>query len=116
MNKQQEAHLAANNGVQLIGKVKDDLSIKVLSSIDLGQGVGKFGSVGSILLMFPIPSFRSVRPTLLYYEKVYLRMFYRLQPSKRRSGSHSPLQAPLCERVGELRKGNVGEGTRRGKH
>ncbi|EGO60503.1 hypothetical protein NEUTE1DRAFT_143911 [Neurospora tetrasperma FGSC 2508] len=34
-----EAHLSANNGVQLIGKVNPDLSIKVLSSVDLGQGV-----------------------------------------------------------------------------
>jgi replication factor A3 len=31
----------AGNGVQLIGKVNPDLSIKVLSSLDLGPGVGK---------------------------------------------------------------------------
>ncbi|KAK4110691.1 replication factor A protein 3 [Canariomyces notabilis] len=34
-----EAHLAAGNGVQIIGKVNPDLSVKVLSSIDLGTGV-----------------------------------------------------------------------------
>ncbi|AEO62794.1 996ebf02-ac72-46be-8974-b6870bd585cb [Thermothielavioides terrestris] len=34
-----EAHLSAGNGVQLIGKVNPDLSIKVLSSMDLGTGV-----------------------------------------------------------------------------
>ncbi|KAK3378194.1 replication factor A protein 3 [Podospora didyma] len=34
-----EAHLAAGSGVQIIGKVNPDLSIKVLSSIDLGQGI-----------------------------------------------------------------------------
>ncbi|KAL2019982.1 hypothetical protein VTK56DRAFT_8982 [Thermocarpiscus australiensis] len=34
-----EAHLSAGNGVQIIGKVNPDLSIKVLSSIDLGPGV-----------------------------------------------------------------------------
>ena len=37
----QEAHLAAGNGVQIIGKVNPDLSVKVLSSLDLGTGVGK---------------------------------------------------------------------------
>jgi hypothetical protein len=37
----QEAHLAAGNGVQIIGKVNPDLSVKVLSSIDLGTGVGE---------------------------------------------------------------------------
>ncbi|KAK4127720.1 replication factor A protein 3 [Parathielavia appendiculata] len=34
-----EAHLSAGNGVQIIGKVNPDLSIKVLSSLDLGTGV-----------------------------------------------------------------------------
>ncbi|KAG7288993.1 hypothetical protein NEMBOFW57_005354 [Staphylotrichum longicolle] len=34
-----EAHLAAGNGVQIIGKVNPDLSIKCLSSMDLGTGV-----------------------------------------------------------------------------
>jgi hypothetical protein len=37
---QQEAHLTAGNGVQIIGKVNPDLSIKVLTSLDLGTGVG----------------------------------------------------------------------------
>lgn len=37
----QEAHLSAGNGVQIIGKVNPDLSIKVLSSMDLGTGVGE---------------------------------------------------------------------------
>ncbi|KAK1766134.1 replication factor A protein 3 [Phialemonium atrogriseum] len=34
-----EAHLSVGNGAQLIGKVNPDLSIKVLSSVDLGTGV-----------------------------------------------------------------------------
>ncbi|KAL2266513.1 hypothetical protein VTJ83DRAFT_5865 [Remersonia thermophila] len=34
-----EAHLMVNNGVQIIGKVQPDLSIKVLNSIDLGTNV-----------------------------------------------------------------------------
>ncbi|KAK4104981.1 replication factor A protein 3 [Parathielavia hyrcaniae] len=34
-----EAHLSAGNGVQIIGKVNPDLSIKVLSSLDLGTSV-----------------------------------------------------------------------------
>jgi len=39
--RQQEAHLSAGNGVQIIGKVNPDLSIKVLSSMDLGTSVGE---------------------------------------------------------------------------
>ncbi|KAL2119129.1 hypothetical protein VTJ04DRAFT_6089 [Mycothermus thermophilus] len=34
-----EAHLAPGHGVQIIGKVNPDLSIKVLNSIDLGENV-----------------------------------------------------------------------------
>ncbi|KAL2157203.1 hypothetical protein VTH06DRAFT_6339 [Thermothelomyces fergusii] len=34
-----DAHLLAGNGAQIIGKVNPDLSIKVLSSLDLGTGV-----------------------------------------------------------------------------
>ncbi|KAK4151315.1 replication factor A protein 3 [Chaetomidium leptoderma] len=34
-----EAHLLVGNGVQVIGKVNPDLSIKVLTSMDLGTGV-----------------------------------------------------------------------------
>ncbi|KAK4193067.1 replication factor A protein 3 [Podospora australis] len=34
-----DAHLSAGNGVQIIGKVNPDLSIRVLSSLDLGTGV-----------------------------------------------------------------------------
>ncbi|KAK3373710.1 replication factor A protein 3 [Lasiosphaeria ovina] len=34
-----ECHLAAGNGVQIIGKVNPDLSVKVLSSLDLGTNV-----------------------------------------------------------------------------
>ncbi|KAK3398992.1 replication factor A protein 3 [Sordaria brevicollis] len=34
-----EAHLSANSGVQLIGKVNEDFSIRALSAIDLGPGV-----------------------------------------------------------------------------
>ncbi|KAK3326503.1 replication factor A protein 3 [Apodospora peruviana] len=34
-----DSHLAAGSGVQLIGKVNPDLSVKVLSSMDLGTGV-----------------------------------------------------------------------------
>ncbi|KAL2262798.1 hypothetical protein VTK26DRAFT_9437 [Humicola hyalothermophila] len=34
-----DAHLTPGNGVQIIGKVNPDLSIKVLSSVDLGSEV-----------------------------------------------------------------------------
>lgn len=34
-----DAHLAAGNGAQVIAKVNPDLSLKVLSSIDLGTDV-----------------------------------------------------------------------------
>ncbi|KAI0123080.1 replication factor A protein 3 [Xylariales sp. AK1849] len=39
VNLNLEAHLAPGNGVQVIGKVLPDLSIKVLSAIDLGNNV-----------------------------------------------------------------------------
>ncbi|KAJ0117139.1 replication factor A protein 3 [Diaporthe amygdali] len=35
----QEAHLSNGNAVQIIGKVNPDLSIRALSSLDLGAGV-----------------------------------------------------------------------------
>jgi len=35
----QDAHLSVGNGAQLIGKVNPDLSIKVLSSLNLQQSV-----------------------------------------------------------------------------
>lgn len=34
-----DAHLSSGNAVQIIGKVNPDLSIRVLSSLDLGTGV-----------------------------------------------------------------------------
>ncbi|ROW09091.1 hypothetical protein VMCG_02955 [Cytospora schulzeri] len=36
-----DAHLSSGNAVQIIGKINPDLSIRVLSSLDLGTGVGK---------------------------------------------------------------------------
>ncbi|KAG5665398.1 hypothetical protein KAF25_009523 [Fusarium avenaceum] len=39
-----DAHLSNGNAVQVIGKVNPDLSIKVLTSRDLGAGVGKYQS------------------------------------------------------------------------
>lgn len=42
--KTQEAHLANGNAVQVIGKVNPDLSIKVLSSRDLGTGFGRYST------------------------------------------------------------------------
>lgn len=38
----QEAHLRPGNAVQIIGKVNPDLSVRVLSALDLGTGVGMF--------------------------------------------------------------------------
>lgn len=38
----QEAHLTNGNGAQVIGKVNPDLTIKALSSTDLGPDVGMF--------------------------------------------------------------------------
>ncbi|KAM5344726.1 hypothetical protein ACJ41O_010588 [Fusarium nematophilum] len=43
-----EAHLVNGNAVQVIGKVNPDLSIKVLSSRDLGNGVD-FGLYSSVV-------------------------------------------------------------------
>ncbi|KAK1835848.1 replication factor A protein 3 [Podospora conica] len=34
-----EAHLSPGNGVQIIGKVNPDLSVKVLNALDLGTSV-----------------------------------------------------------------------------
>lgn len=36
----QEAHLKPGNATQIIGKVNPDLSIRVLSALDLGPHVG----------------------------------------------------------------------------
>jgi len=37
----QDAHLTNGNAVQLIGKVNPDLSVKVLTSLDLGSNIGE---------------------------------------------------------------------------
>ncbi|KAF2140529.1 uncharacterized protein K452DRAFT_319453 [Aplosporella prunicola CBS 121167] len=34
-----DAHLVPNNAVEVIGKVNNDLSVKVLTSTDFGQGI-----------------------------------------------------------------------------
>ncbi|KAI1014259.1 hypothetical protein LB504_008910 [Fusarium proliferatum] len=44
----QDAHLTNGNAVQVIGKVNSDLSIKVLTSRDLGTGVD-FGLYSSVV-------------------------------------------------------------------
>jgi hypothetical protein len=49
----QESHLTGGNAAQIIGKVNPDLSIKVLSSTDLGGNVGE-----STLLLPPPPPLR----------------------------------------------------------
>lgn len=41
LSSTQDAHLSSGNAVQIIGKVNPDLSIRVLSSLDLGTNVGK---------------------------------------------------------------------------
>lgn len=38
----QDSHLLVGNAAQLIGKVNPDLSIKVLTSMDLGSNVGMY--------------------------------------------------------------------------
>ena len=40
----QDAHLQLNHAVEIIGKVQNDLSVKVLSSMDMGPegGIGMF--------------------------------------------------------------------------
>lgn len=38
----QDSHLANGNAAQIIGKVNPDLSIKALSTRDVGSGVGAF--------------------------------------------------------------------------
>ncbi|CAM1507826.1 Fc.00g046740.m01.CDS01 [Cosmosporella sp. VM-42] len=51
-----EAHLANGNGVQVIGKVNPDLSIKVLTSRDLGTTVGEFAIPGVWVVVITTPS------------------------------------------------------------
>jgi len=46
--------LSKGNGVQVIGKVNPDLSIKALSTLDLGTEVGEFWS--KTLILFPLSS------------------------------------------------------------
>ena len=36
----QDAHLTVNHAVEVIGKVQNDLSVRVLVSTDFGTGIG----------------------------------------------------------------------------
>ncbi|KAJ0354025.1 hypothetical protein KNSL1_001597 [Colletotrichum chrysophilum] len=45
-----DVHLTNGNGAQIVGKVNPDLSIKVLSSRDLGLGVGTSASFPNLWL------------------------------------------------------------------
>lgn len=38
----QDAHLAVDHAVEVIGRVQSDLSVKVFSATDLGTGVGEY--------------------------------------------------------------------------
>lgn len=49
----QDAHLSNGSAVQVIGKVNPDLSIRVLSSLDLGTGVGKVFSLSCPFIRSP---------------------------------------------------------------
>jgi hypothetical protein len=37
----QDDHIVAGNGVELVGKVQPNLQVKVLTSWDIGMGVGE---------------------------------------------------------------------------
>jgi len=41
MGAPQEAHLSLNHAVEIIGKVQNDLSIRVLTSTDFGTDFGE---------------------------------------------------------------------------
>lgn len=38
---QQDAHLSLNNAVEIVGKVQQDLSVKVFQATDFGSNIGK---------------------------------------------------------------------------
>lgn len=38
--QKQESHLALNNAVEVVGKVQQDLSIRVFQATDFGTGIG----------------------------------------------------------------------------
>ena len=61
---QQDAHLALNHAVELIGKVDANLAIKVQAATDFGTGVGM--SLPSFTLTFPYPRFASLLSGLTY--------------------------------------------------
>lgn len=44
----QDSHLAVNHAVEIIGRVQDDLSIKVLNSTDFGTDFGELNSALTI--------------------------------------------------------------------
>lgn len=59
-NMVQDAHLTNGNAVQVIGKVSPDLSVKVLTSKDLGPNVGRCNSMTmSMAVHFLLFSFSS---------------------------------------------------------
>jgi replication factor A3 len=44
----QDSHLAVNHAIEVIGRVQDDLSVKVLNSTDFGTDFGELNSVLTI--------------------------------------------------------------------
>ncbi len=38
---QQDAHLSLNNAVEIVGKVQQDLSVKVFQATDFGSNIGR---------------------------------------------------------------------------
>lgn len=47
----QDAHLQLNHAVEIIGKVQNDLSVRVMASTDFGPE----GAIGMFILVFPLP-------------------------------------------------------------
>ncbi|KAJ9139482.1 hypothetical protein NKR23_g7955 [Pleurostoma richardsiae] len=60
-----DAHLSSGNAAQIIGKVNPDLSIRVLSSVDLGQGVD-MGICNTVVESTPPSSGGAGRVTLVW--------------------------------------------------
>ena len=68
-NCSQDSHLTLNHAVEIIGKVQQDLTIRVLASTDFGTGVGKFilVFVFATLVHVPFSRFLAGRISVLQF-------------------------------------------------
>jgi hypothetical protein len=57
----QEAHLQMNHAVEIIGKVQNDLSVKVMASTDFGPENG----IGELFMMYYMTKSNAVQTSVL---------------------------------------------------